>query len=77
MMICFDLFCFDLFCFDLFRPVPEGGYGEEEDCINAEDEEYRAVLERMEKDGNDFLRRIIQNDTDKLYIIHSQIAERS
>ena len=31
--------------------VPEGGYGEEEDCINAEDEEYRAVLERMEKDG--------------------------
>jgi hypothetical protein len=31
--------------------VPEGGYGEDEDCLNAEDEEYRAVLERMEQDG--------------------------
>lgn len=27
--------------------VPDGGYGEEEDCINPEDEEYRSVLERM------------------------------
>ena len=31
--------------------VPDGGYGEDEDCLNAEDEEYRAVLERMESDG--------------------------
>ena len=30
--------------------VPEGGYGEDEDCANVEDEEYRAVLERMEKE---------------------------
>ena len=35
----------------LFCTVPDGGYGEDEDCINAEDEEYRAVLERMEADG--------------------------
>ena len=35
----------------IFRTVPDGGYGEDEDCINAEDEEYRAVLERMEADG--------------------------
>ena len=31
--------------------VPDGGYGEDEDCLNAEDEEYRSVLERMESDG--------------------------
>jgi hypothetical protein len=30
--------------------VPEGGYDEDEDCVNAEDEEYRAVLERMAKE---------------------------
>mmetsp|Transcript_3899 Transcript_3899/g.4034 ORF Transcript_3899/g.4034 Transcript_3899/m.4034 type:complete len:868 (+) Transcript_3899:3-2606(+) len=30
--------------------VPDGGYNEDEDCINAEDEEYRAVLERMDGD---------------------------
>ena len=23
--------------------VPEGGYGEEEDCVNADDEQYRLV----------------------------------
>ena len=42
----------------LIRTVPDGGYGEDEDCINAEDEEYRAVLERMEADGtsNAYLR---------------------
>jgi hypothetical protein len=30
--------------------VPNGGYGEEEDCINAEDEAYREVLESMDKE---------------------------
>lgn len=29
--------------------VPDGGYNEDEDCLNAEDEEYREVLKRMEK----------------------------
>ena len=30
--------------------VPEGGYDEEEDCVNAEDESYREALETMEKE---------------------------
>jgi len=30
--------------------VPEGGFGEDEDCVNVEDEEYRANLERIEKE---------------------------
>lgn len=30
--------------------VPDGGYGEEEDCLNAEDESYRQALEQMGKD---------------------------
>jgi hypothetical protein len=29
--------------------VPEGGYNEEEDCVNAEDEAYREALESMDK----------------------------
>ena len=31
--------------------VPEGGYGEDEDCLNAEDEDYRTMLETLEKEG--------------------------
>ena len=30
--------------------MPDGGYGEEEDCLNAEDESYRQALEQMGKD---------------------------
>eukprot|EP01038_Epipyxis_sp_PR26KG_P009275 gene9275-12495_t len=30
--------------------IPEGGYGEDEDCINAEDETYREALEKMDKE---------------------------
>jgi len=30
--------------------VPDGGYDEDEDCINAEDESYREALEVMEKE---------------------------
>lgn len=30
--------------------VPDGGYDEDEDCVNAEDEEYRAALEEMDKE---------------------------
>ncbi len=30
--------------------VPDGGYNEDEDCLNAEDEEYRAVLESVTKE---------------------------
>jgi hypothetical protein len=30
--------------------VPEGGYHEDEDCLNAEDEEYRQVLENLSKE---------------------------
>lgn len=30
--------------------VPDGGYGEDEDCVNAEDEEYREMLEQMDKE---------------------------
>lgn len=30
--------------------VPEGGYDEEEDCINCEDEEYRQVLENLNEE---------------------------
>lgn len=30
--------------------VPDGGYDEDEDCVNAEDEEYRKVLEDMTKE---------------------------
>ena len=33
--------------------VPDGGYGEDEDCVNAEDEEYRQMLERF-KNGDEF-----------------------
>ena len=30
--------------------MPDGGYGEEEDCLNAEDESYRQALAQMSKD---------------------------
>ena len=30
--------------------VPDGGYDEDEDCLNAEDETYRAALESMDKE---------------------------
>ena len=30
--------------------MPDGGYDENEDCINAEDESYREALEVMEKE---------------------------
>ena len=30
--------------------VPDGGYDEDEDCINAEDEEYRKVIDQMDKE---------------------------
>ena len=30
--------------------VCKGGYDEEEDCVNAEDESYREALESMEKE---------------------------
>jgi hypothetical protein len=30
--------------------VPDGGYDEEDDCLNAEDEAYRAALESMDKE---------------------------
>ena len=31
--------------------VPEGGYGEDEDCVDAEDESYRQYLEQIEAEG--------------------------
>ena len=31
--------------------VPEGGYGEDEDCVDAEDESYRQYLEQIEAGG--------------------------
>lgn len=30
--------------------VPDGGYDEDEDCLNAEDEEYRKAIEKMTKE---------------------------
>lgn len=35
--------------------VPDGGYDEDEDCINAEDESYREALEVMEKEVREVL----------------------
>jgi hypothetical protein len=32
--------------------VPDGGYDEEEDCLNAEDESYREALESMGKESD-------------------------
>ena len=43
--------------------VPDGGYNEDEDCLNAEDEAYRAVLEKMQKEEEDVVvKRTIYRD---------------
>ena len=50
--------------------VPDGGYGEDEDCLNAEDEEYRAVLERMESDGKYGREPMLRVNTVKFIFLH-------
>ena len=59
--------------------LPEGGYDEDEDCLNAEDEAYREALEKMGKDdefksikysGGDVLS---EEDEEENYIFTSPI----
>lgn len=42
--------------------VPEGGYGEDEDCINAEDESYREYIENM--NSTDSSKRVLYSGGD-------------
>lgn len=62
--------------------LPEGGYDEDEDCLNAEDEAYREALEKMGKDeefkstkysGGDLLSDEEEEDEEDNYIFTSPI----